>query len=79
MTAATFARMQSRAAELVPDEQAGIFLDPAAFFRRGTTGDWRTWLTDDDQASYAARLAELGAPPELVHWLHRGREGAAQP
>jgi aryl sulfotransferase len=67
--AATFASMRSRA-----DTTAGAgrdhWIDPAAFFRRGTSGQWRELLDDADLARYAARVRAL-ASDDLVEWLHR--------
>jgi hypothetical protein len=69
--AATFDDMRSRADDLVPDERQAIFRQNARFFRSGTSGQWRAWLTDDDAAAYRERIAEL-TTPELAHWLHHG-------
>ena len=67
--AATFDRMRSRSAELVPN-RLGVLKDPAAFFRRGTSGAGRDLLSPDELATYEERVASL-APPDLVAWLHR--------
>lgn len=69
--AATFGRMKQRAAELAPDEQLGYLRDRARFFRSGTSGDWQKFLTEEDQARYDERMAEL-AEPGLADWLHHG-------
>lgn len=71
VAAATFDRMRQRSEQLVPDERLQLFTDPAKFFHSGTSGAWRSYLTDDDLARYEHRLAAL-ASPELVHWLHHG-------
>ena len=72
--AATFNRMRQRADDLVPDERQPIFKARARFFRSGTSGQWREFLTDDDVAHYHQRIAELTSP-ELAHWLHHGSLG----
>jgi len=72
--AATFDAMRERAADRVPDERAGIMKDTRKFFRRGGSGEWRKWLTDDDLAEYDDRVAAL-APPDLARWLHHGSRG----
>ena len=68
--AATFESMRSRA-----DTTAGAgrehWIDPVAFFSRGTSGQWRHLLDDADLARYAARVRAL-ASDDLVEWLHRG-------
>jgi len=69
--AATFESM--RAAARAPDTSLGVLIDPAAFFRRGTSGEGRRVLTAGELDHYRARVAVL-APPDLVAWLHRGRE-----
>lgn len=68
--AATFDEMRARAPELVPDGRRGIFVDPRAFFRRGTSAQWTELLDEADRARYDARVREL-APPDLARWLHR--------
>jgi aryl sulfotransferase len=67
--AATFERMRSRSAELVPN-RLGVLKDPAAFFRRGSSGAGRGLLGPAELAAYEQRVASL-APPDLVAWLHR--------
>ena len=46
------------------------WIDPAAFFSRGTSGQWRDLLDDADLARYAARVGAL-ASDDLVEWVHR--------
>jgi aryl sulfotransferase len=67
--AASFSEMQARAGALLPD-QNGILRDPAAFFRRGTSGAAREVLSAAELARYEERARQL-APAELVTWLHR--------
>ena len=54
--AATFESMRSRAGTTVPGGGPEHWIDPAAFFSRGTSGQWRDLLDDADLARYAARL-----------------------
>ncbi len=68
--AATFESMRDRADTTVPGGGREHWIDPVAFFRRGTSGQWRDLLDDDDLARYAARVRAL-ASDELVEWLHR--------
>ncbi len=63
--AATFDSM--RASASAPDT-LGVLKDPAAFFRRGTSGEGRALLTADELAHYRARVATL-APADLLAWL----------
>jgi hypothetical protein len=68
--AATFASMRSRAEATVPGGGPSHWIDPTAFFSRGTSGQWRDLLDDADRARYAARVRAL-ASDDLVAWLHR--------
>lgn len=67
--AATFESMRSRADVMVPGHSAEHWVDPAAFFSRGTSGQWRELLDDDDLARYAARVRSL-ASDDLIGWMH---------
>jgi aryl sulfotransferase len=69
VTAATFASMRARAQRTAPDPSS-VLKDPAAFFRRGTSGAGREVLTADGLARYRERTAAL-APLDLLTWLHR--------
>jgi aryl sulfotransferase len=67
--AATFESMRAEAASRPASR--GMLKDPAAFFRRGSSGAAREILTQDEIADYHARVARL-APPDLLDWLHSG-------
>jgi len=67
--AASFDEMRARAGLMLPD-QNGVLKDPAAFFRRGTSGAAREVLSDGELARYEERVRKL-APAEVVAWLHR--------
>jgi aryl sulfotransferase len=67
--AASFHEMSARAESLLPD-QNGILKDPAAFFRRGTSGAAREMLSGAELCRYEERARRL-APADLVAWLHR--------
>jgi hypothetical protein len=67
--AATFDSTRSRADATVPGG-GRLWLDPAAFFSRGTSGQWRDLLDNADLARYAVRVRAL-ASDELIDWLHR--------
>ena len=68
--AATFEAMRSRADTTVPAGGPEHWIDPTAFFSRGTSGQWRDLLDDADLAPYAPRVRAL-ASDELVEWVHR--------
>ena len=67
---ATFNSMRSMAEMTVPGGDRGHWLDAAAFFSRGTSGQWRDLLDEADLARYAARVRAL-ASHDVVEWLHR--------
>lgn len=67
--AATFDRMRNRADELAPGVDAKLWRSNTAFFRAGTSGQWRDLLDPAALDHYRRRVAEL-APPDLVAWLH---------
>ena len=66
--AASFDEMRARAGSMLPD-QNGVLKDPAAFFRRGTSGAAREVLSEPELARYEDRARRL-APAELLEWLH---------
>jgi aryl sulfotransferase len=67
--AATFESMRTRATTTVPAGGPDHWIDPTAFFRRGTSGQWRDLLDDADLARYAARVRTL-ASDDLLEWVH---------
>jgi len=80
--AAAFEAMRSRADDLVPEVHVpGIWHDNQEFFHTGTSGQWRTLLSDTDFARYQQRLDELDIDSDFRAWLHDGRlpNQSAQP
>ena len=67
--AASFAEMSAKAEALLPD-QNGVLIDPAAFFRRGSSGAAREVLTVAELARYEEQAGRF-APTDLLEWLHR--------
>ena len=68
--AATFESMRSRADTTVPAGGPQHWIDPAAFFHRGISGQWHDLLNHADLARYAARVRAL-ASDDLIDWVHR--------
>ena len=68
--AASFESMRNKAETTVPGGGPSHWIEPAAFFSRGTSGQWRDLLDDGDLVRYAARVRAL-ASDDLVGWLHR--------
>ncbi len=69
--AATFESMRSDAR--APDADLRVLKDPAAFFRRGRSGEGRALLQPEEMAHYRARLSAM-APDDMLAWLERDRE-----
>ena len=68
--AATFERMRASAAMTVPrNDETSHWHDDERFFHRGTSGQWRELLDEDDLRRYRARVDELVAP-DLAAWAH---------
>jgi len=72
--AAGFARMRARASELAPVVTQRLWRDDGAFFNKGTSGQWRELLGEDDLRRYAGSVSAL-ASPDLAAWAHTGRAG----
>jgi aryl sulfotransferase len=69
--AATFEDMKGRASQLAPEaSHDGFYDDRDQFFRKGSTGQWRQILSDEELPQYAARVGEY-APADLAAWIHR--------
>ena len=67
--AATFESMRANTEITTPERTHGIWQDDQRFFHRGTSGQWRNVIEDDELPRYFARIDEL-ASPELSAWLH---------
>jgi hypothetical protein len=76
--AATFRSMRDRADELAPGVDNELWRDNRAFFRSGTSGQWRDLLDVGDLDHYRRRVAEL-ASPDMAEWLHAGWLALATP
>jgi aryl sulfotransferase len=68
---ATFDEMRKRADEIVPNSSEALWRENARFFNKGTNGQWRQLLDDEDLRRYQNRIKEL-ADPELAAWVHQG-------
>jgi hypothetical protein len=70
VAAATFEAMRDNAGTVAPTTRGRSFWrDDRGFFRRGTSGQWRDLLDEDDLARYRRRVASLAAP-DLAAWAH---------
>jgi aryl sulfotransferase len=71
--AATFKQMRADAEQfqpLRPPRAQDHIKEPAAFFRRGSSGEGQALLTPADAARYHTGAAQVAAE-ELLAWLHR--------
>jgi aryl sulfotransferase len=74
VAAARFEEMRGRADSITPESSSDIWIDNAAFFHAGTSGQWRELLGPDDLAHYRERVVSL-AKPDLAVWAHNGWNG----
>ena len=73
--AATFEKMKSEGAALLPGIEMAVRGGHRTFLNKGTNGRWRDVLTKEDVARYRERAAaELS--PGLNDWLEYGRKGS---
>src|SRR5439155_7139206 len=69
--AARFDQMKDRADVLAPQVTDKFWNESGNFFKSGTSGQWRSFFTDTDDARYPKRIASL-ASPDLIAWVHKG-------
>jgi aryl sulfotransferase len=69
--AATFEEMKKRAAKAAPNASDPIWKDTSRFFNRGTSGQWRSLISESDLERYERRVNEVTSP-DLSEWLHQG-------
>jgi len=71
VAAATFEEMRRNARTTVPrTKDRSLWRDDDRFFHRGTSGQWRGLLDDEDLRRYHRRVSDL-VPPDLAAWVHR--------
>jgi len=69
--AATFESMRGNADRLAPGADREAWHDNARFFNKGTNGQWRGHLGEEELALYARAMAER-VPAALAKWLEDG-------
>ena len=69
VASARFEYMRENSDIAAPEVEKNLWNDSRRFFNRGTSGQWRELLTDDDVKRYAARVSEV-ASPDLAAWVH---------
>jgi len=78
VAAARFDAMKSAHTLTTPGVAWNAWKDNRAFFRRGTSGEWRERFTSDDLKVYDRAVADK-IPEDLNQWLHRDVNHAAGP
>jgi aryl sulfotransferase len=73
--AATFDKMKSEGAALLPGIENAFKGGHQTFLNKGTNGRWQGVLTPEDIATYRNRAAQE-LSPGLNDWLEHGRKGA---
>jgi hypothetical protein len=71
--AATFEQMRAGAEQFQPlrdPRLQGQIKEPAAFFRRGSSGEGQALLSTEDASRYHTGAVQV-ATQELLTWLHR--------
>lgn len=63
--------MRGHAERSAPEADAGLWLDPARFFRQGGPRDWEGLLGQADIAHFRRRLRTLAG--DATHWILEGR------
>jgi hypothetical protein len=69
--AATFDSMKRREDDVIPDRD--LWVDKSRFLHKGTSGQWRAVLDDEDVAHYRKRVVTL-ADPALLDWVQQGQD-----
>jgi hypothetical protein len=72
--AASFDTMKAEATTVAPNADQTFWRNTSDFFFKGTSGQWRELMSDDDRARYEQRLHEL-VDDEFADWLHNGTLG----
>jgi aryl sulfotransferase len=71
---ATFDAMREHADRVAPNSDQGFWKSTTDFFHKGTSGQWREMMRDDELPRYEKRIAAL-TTPDFAHWLHHGSVG----
>ena len=65
-------RMRARADDIAPSASLGLWHDNRRFIRTGGQGEWRAWMTPEDEERYWQRISSL-VDHDLGRWVHEGR------
>jgi aryl sulfotransferase len=76
--AATFSRMKTDFQKTTPVVTQGIWKDPAKFFNKGASNQWRDVLSDEDLELYDA-AANRSLDPDARRWMEEGSLAFADP
>ena len=73
---ASFANMKQNAENFAPGADRDVWHDNSSFFNKGTSGQWRDVITDEDERAFRETLGKL-LRPDAASWLLGGNEGGA--
>jgi hypothetical protein len=71
---ASFDAMKASAPTTAPNADQTFWRDTTEFFHRGTSGQWRDVIGEEELPRYEKRLHEL-VDAEFAHWLEHGTLG----
>jgi len=69
---ASFGNMKKNAADFAPGADRDVWHDRGRFFNKGTSGQWRDVITDEDEKAFREKLGTL-LPPDAASWLLDGK------
>lgn len=76
VAAATFENMKSNADRLAPQVTDDVWKDTSQFFNKGSSGQWRDILGEQELSIYRQVMTER-LEPELASWLEKGHLAGA--
>jgi hypothetical protein len=68
---ASFANMKQNAENFAPGTGRDVWHDTSRFFNKGSSGQWRDVITQEDEKEFDERLGQL-LPPDAACWLVGG-------
>lgn len=73
VAAARFENMKRNSESLVPEADKDMWNDPQQFFHKGTSGQWRDLLGEEELELYRKAMRER-LDPDLAKWLENGSD-----
>ncbi len=72
---ASFENMKQHAERFAPGSNRDVWRDKSRFFNKGTSGQWRDVIAEEDERDFHAALGKL-LPPNAARWLVVGNREA---